>query len=110
MFFAQYTTNGKDGGGLYYDHSDGPYCDGYSLFSAETFSPDTVINHFIDFHTRGKTYAEKKESVRDAAIDYQSAWSDYCFSYSELDEISDWFYRMGRKYGLLREFRENAIC
>ena len=104
MFFASYTINGKDGGGVYFDHG------GHELFSRETFSPDTIITHFINFHTSGKTYQDRKESVRNAAIDYQSAWSDYCFSYSEIDVISDWFSRMGKKYGLLREFRENAIC
>ena len=96
---------GENGGGIYYENAGGR-----EAYFRDTFCPDTDIVSFISFHAYGKTYAERKESIRAAAIDYQNAWGDYSFSYSELFIIGDWFERMGRRYGLLREFRENAIC
>ena len=96
---------GENGGGLYNENAGG-----YDAYFRDTFCPDTEIVSFISFHAYGKTYDERKEGVRNAALDYQSACSEYCFSYSELAWIGAWFEHMGRKYGLLREFRENAIC
>ena len=106
MFFAHIKNAmaGENGGGLYNEHAGG-----YEAYFRDTFCPDTEIVAFVSFHAYGKTYAEKKESVRNAALDYQNAWQDYCFSYSELATIGAWFERMGRKYGLLKEFRKNAI-
>ena len=31
-------------------------------------------------------------------------------SYGELAEAGEYFEKLGRRYGLLQEFRENAIC
>ena len=56
------------------------------------------------------TYAEKKEQIREQAIDWQNSWYDNCYSYGELAFFHDYFEKMGKRYGLLREFRENAIC
>ena len=56
-------------------------------------------------------YMIKKEHAREIAINWQinldldkHGWS--------LEYLNDWrarFERMGRKYGLIREFRENGI-
>jgi hypothetical protein len=57
------------------------------------------------------TYAEKKDLLREFAIDYQSA--DVGSSGESWGELASWesfFCNIGRKYGLLREFRENWIC
>lgn len=107
MFFAHIKNDmvGENGGGLYAENAGG-----YDAYFRDTFCPATEIVSFISFHAYGKTYDERKESVRNAALDYQSACSEYCFSYSELAWIGAWFEHMGRKYGLLREFRENCIC
>ena len=107
MFFAHIKNEmvGEHGGGIYYENAGGR-----EAYFRDTACPGTEIVSFVSFHAYGNTYAERKESVRNAALDYQAAWSDYPFSYSEQFEIGAWFERMGRKYGLLREFRENAIC
>ena len=78
----------------------------------DTFSPEVETLVLIPFEIHGKTYAERKESLRNLAIDYQYAVdgdADLWLSYRELADIGDYFNRMGRRYGLLREFRENAI-
>jgi len=55
-------------------------------------------------------YQVKKEEVRQQAIDYQLETSERCLSYGELFEMTSYFERLGKRYGLLKEFRENGIC
>lgn len=56
------------------------------------------------------TYAIKKEMVRQEAIDWQNDLANYNYSYRELCEFVIYFEKLGRRYGLLKEFRENGIC
>ena len=56
------------------------------------------------------TYQQKKEQVRNEAIDWQNEQADMSLSYGELADAQERFERLGRRYGLLQEFRENAIC
>lgn len=56
-----------------------------------------------------KTYQENKERVRQMAIDWQIEASEHNYSYGELAYFGEIFNRLGKRYGLLREFRENAI-
>jgi len=55
------------------------------------------------------TYAERKENARQIAIDWQLNESDYPYSYGGLAILTNYFYRLGKRYGLLREFRTNGI-
>lgn len=57
-----------------------------------------------------KTYQERKEAARQQAIDWQLWASEQSLSYGELEDWMEHFERLGRRYGLLQEFRENAIC
>lgn len=54
-------------------------------------------------------YQKNKEEVRQFAIDWQADFNNHNYSYSDLTVFQDMFSRLGRKYGLLREFRENGI-
>jgi hypothetical protein len=54
-------------------------------------------------------YQQLKEKAREIAIDYQLDSADKDISYGELAEIGEYFYKLGKRFGLLREFRENAI-
>lgn len=56
-----------------------------------------------------KTYTERKENAREEAIDWQTEASEGNMSYAQLLEAGDHFYKLGKRYGLLREFRENGI-
>lgn len=55
------------------------------------------------------TYAERKENASQIAIDWQYEASEQNLSYGELAEAGDYFYRLGKRYGLLKEFRKNGI-
>ena len=54
-------------------------------------------------------YAIRKADVRDEAIRWQSEFCNHNYSYGELADFSDYFTRLGKRYGLLREFKENGI-
>ena len=56
------------------------------------------------------TYQQKKEAARQQAIDWQDWSHEQNLSYGELAEAGEHFEKLGRRYGLLQEFRENGIC
>lgn len=57
-----------------------------------------------------KTYQEMKEKARQSAIDWQHDLDNHSYSWGEMADFCAHFERLGRRYGLLREFRENGIC
>ena len=62
---------------------------------------------------RGKAmnkYQQMKEKVRNEAIEWQMDFENHNYSYGELSVFQNYFETMGKRYGLLREFKENAIC
>ena len=54
-------------------------------------------------------YEKKKEIARQEAIDWQDDFRNHNYSYGELAEFGYYFEKLGRRYGLLKEFRENGI-
>ena len=55
-------------------------------------------------------YQRGKEKARERAMAYQNSFSDGKVRYmSEIAEECAVLERLGRRYGLLTEFRENAI-
>ena len=85
----------------------------YESFIEEVSMPGIEITMTMPFEIRGKTYDERKESARNLAIDFQyenDGETDYQLSYYELSLVYDFFNKIGKRYGLLEEFRANAIC
>lgn len=54
-------------------------------------------------------YQRAKARARDAAIIYQNDAERVGMSYGEAAAIAEYFEKLARRFGLLREFRENAI-
>ena len=54
-------------------------------------------------------YNRLKEAAIQAAIEWQLTSGDEPISYSELAEVCQRFYTLGKRYGLLKEFRDNGI-
>ena len=54
-------------------------------------------------------YTEHKEKARNEAIEWQHDFANHDYYWSELAEFSAHFEKLGRRYGLLREFKENGI-
>lgn len=55
-------------------------------------------------------YQQGKAAARDKAIAWQHEQADKDMSWGEVAEAAAYFERLGRRYGLLQEFRENGIC
>lgn len=55
-------------------------------------------------------YQENKQRIREEAIEWQLSTFDEYFGGLNLWLNQDYFRKMGKRYGLLREFRENGIC
>ena len=101
MFYAKYVINGKEKSELYFDKTK---------FISDTFNPMTEIVTLIDFTIHGKTYQERKASAESIAIDWSNSGDISGLFMSDLWVLSDWFYRNGKRYGLLEDFTENGLC
>lgn len=67
------------------------------------------INH-LKLKIMDKNYYNRlKEAARQAAIEWQLTFGDNPISWNELAEVIERFYTLGKRYGLLKEFRENGI-
>ena len=55
-------------------------------------------------------YMKRKAEVRQEAIEWQLDFENHNYSWGELSYWASYFEELGRKYGLLAEFRENCIC
>lgn len=54
-------------------------------------------------------YQKQKERARDKAIVWQHEFADTSLSMLELAKAGNYFAKLGKRYGLTREFRENGI-
>ena len=66
---------------------------------------DTLMNKL----EKQKGYHYYKELARQNAIAYQSFMSEQSLSYQEIVDGQQYFLKVGQRYGLLKEFKENGI-
>ena len=104
MFIGKCELDGKEYNNIYFKPT------GWELWHKDTFSPNCENIEVLDFKIKGKNYKERKGYLENIAIDYSNNFASLSWSYGELFEIKIWFYENGKRYGLLREFRENGIC
>lgn len=50
-----------------------------------------------------------QDEARQEAVDWQTSWQDYQYSYGELAEWQAYFRNLARKFDLRDEFEENGI-
>ena len=105
MFLAKYSLDNKEYNFIYSDNFDG-----WTEFHKDTFSPNIKDLEILKLKVSGKNYKERKAFLEDLAKDYQYDFSSLSWSYGELVEICGFFEKNGKRYGLLKEFKENAIC
>jgi hypothetical protein len=55
------------------------------------------------------TRAEKKSVLRSLAIEWQALFNEQAYSWEDVIEWQAFFEEYGKKYGLIKEFRENGI-
>ena len=56
-----------------------------------------------------KTYKQLKNRARHTAQGWQEKISDVSLSWGELLEAQNYFYLLGKRYGLIKEFRQEGI-
>ena len=54
-------------------------------------------------------YQTEKERARNKAIEWQQDFGNHSYSYAELAYFEGYFTKLGKRYGLLGEFKENGI-
>lgn len=54
-------------------------------------------------------YQRLKDNARNKAIEWQLDFCNHNYSYGELIEFSGYFERLAKRYGLVKEFKENGI-
>ena len=77
------------------------------IATATTDDLNSVIAIY-NLQAHGKTYAERKASVETLAIEYSNA-DNGNNSLDDLIIMYNFFEDYGKRYGLVEEFRENAI-
>ncbi len=55
-------------------------------------------------------YIKNKEKIRHQAIEWQHDFEEQDYCWGDLIIYQQYFEEQGKKYGLLKEFRENGIC
>lgn len=81
----------------------------FIAFNNATWSPEKEYSFVTDFSVKGKTYAARKTAARELAKSVQVACSNGSFSWSEMAGIGATMEKIARRYGLVREFKENGI-
>lgn len=54
-------------------------------------------------------YQQAKERARQTAINIQMTFSENSYFMSDLAYFAAYFEKLGKRYGLIKEFRENGI-
>ena len=54
-------------------------------------------------------YQKGKGKTRNEAVDRQTDFAGHAYSYGELSYFSGYFETKARRYGLVKEFKENGI-
>lgn len=78
-------------------------------FHTDTWNPTSEVITSILFQVKGKTYKERQAHLRDLAIEFQSADTEG-LSWGEYAVITvGFFVKNAKRYGLIKEFKENGI-
>ena len=101
MYYVRFNNAGTAKNVLYMDRTE--YEKAISVPGAET---DLVI----DFTIHGKDYRTRKADCEYIGVLWSNEGDTAGLYYTDLSHISDWFYRNGKKYGLLTDFVENGLC
>lgn len=56
-----------------------------------------------------KTYKQRKEEARNEAIEWQYSVGEKNYYMSEMAEFYQYFLKLAKRYGLIKEFKENGI-
>ncbi len=92
---------------MYIEYTKNPECLYIDHTKRHDTRPDPDADIIIDFKIPAGTYAARKAAARGLAITWQHLEAPV--TWEDLPGLYNWFETVGRRYGLLREFRENGI-
>lgn len=98
----------KDGSNPYIVKTPGTLWKMVKKYNLETIGENSYL--VVSERPKKASYTETKAILKEFAIEWSLFFNEYQYSYEELAFYSDFFTTYGKKYGLLREFKENAIC
>lgn len=101
MLYAMLEKNGKTFARTY---------NSYSMYYNDTFNPEIDVLALIDTDRppAGKNYHDKRNTLQGYAITFQATGTKG-LPYWDLYRIGNYFEYYGKRYGLLKEFRDNGI-
>jgi len=63
-----------------------------------------------NYNNKTNYYRQRQIELREEAIDWQESFANgFTYYWSEMIEFYDYFYTMGKRYGLLKEFKNEGI-
>lgn len=68
-----------------------------------------IVSGTVSGYLPQTPYSKGKEQAREKAQIWQAGFPEHDYSYEEIAAFQEMFYRLGRRFGLLKEFRENGI-
>ena len=100
--------------------------DGFNTVVPRNREFETVVNAYIYYNCgyaeTGKypafyiteaqaasKYQRGKEAARAEAQEWQADFNNHAYTWGEIAAFQDYFVKLGRKFGLLREFAENGV-
>lgn len=95
---------------IYYNEetNNGGVCYSYGELYRNTFTPEEWKIVILD-KLKGN-YNEKQTALREKAIAAQQAIANMDYiGYNELIDIEQYFTKYGKRYGLMRELKENGV-
>ena len=99
MIYAYFVVNGKHFQGVFSDEE----------LNRISFSPEVEMQYSVRLQSRGKDFTRRlAHTIFNMDAEAVNAGAD-CLSYGELAILSDFFTKAARRFGLVREFRENGI-
>ena len=101
----------KNGANAYISMTDDNFAKCVFAYNLEAEKISPGVSYFTaGGYNPAKTYTERKNRLEDLAIEYSHAAGNGCESWEDVAEWQAFFRYYGRRYGLMRVFRENAIC
>lgn len=77
-------------------------------YELETIGENSYL--VVSERPKKASYRETKEILKEFAQEWSLNFNEYRYNYEELAFYGDFFQTYGKRYGLLQEFKENAIC
>lgn len=81
----------------------------YEELHKDLYCPDDSLVWATDFKIKGKTYAERKQFARDIGVTISNNREIEEITHIDAMNIAENLDNLAKRYGLIKEFRENGL-